>query len=101
MSQIKPQACDNYIPWKTPEPAALGWKVHHFIKVAFLNEHPKIQEVYSKKPIYCYRIDRQQLTEKDNMSCIGKIPGKGTAGELIIMYKEGYLYEGEVVDGIR
>jgi hypothetical protein len=35
------------------------------------------------------------------MTCIGKIPGKGAAGELIIMYKEGYLYEGDVVDGIR
>ena len=91
----------NCTPSKTPKLVVPGWRVNSLLILGFLNEHPKIQEVYSKKPIYCYRIDRQQLTEKEDMTCIGKIPSKGAAGELIIMYKEGYLYEGDIVDGIR
>ena len=35
------------------------------------------------------------------MTVIGKIPEFNTTSEVIVMYKEGYLYEGDMKNGVR
>lgn len=32
------------------------------LTIDFLKGHYRIKEIYSKKPTYCYKIDRNQLT---------------------------------------
>lgn len=60
-----------------------------------------MSSIYHKKPKYCYQIDRTIMFERQDMICVGDLPETGKKSEMIVMYKEGYFYEGELKDFIR
>lgn len=57
--------------------------------------------VFARKPNYCYSLDRSLMFERGDMICIGNVPTLHKTTEMIVLYKEGYLYEGDIKDFVR
>jgi hypothetical protein len=60
-----------------------------------------MKELYSRKWSYCPKIDRTKLTMRPEGTFVGKLEPASDKHEAIIFYNEGFLYEGEVLNGKR
>lgn len=63
-------------------------------------KYPRLKDTYERKWSYCPNINKSYINVTPSAIFVGKIE-KDKLSEAVVLYNDGYIYEGELMNEVR